>query len=156
MLCGRIVLFLGSFINYMRIVLLLTLIFAGFSGLKAQEVLEVKQTAHDFGKIPQGKPAYHFFEIVNTGKEAIKLDNVVATCGCTTPEWSKDPIEPGQSQKIKVGYNAASEGPFEKYITISYNGNQSKQLSIKGNVWKAPLGSAPSNSSIQFLKQKFQ
>ena len=45
---------------------------------------------------------------------------------------------------------------FEKFITVTYNGNQTKQISIKGNVWKAPLGSAPSNSSIQFLKQKFQ
>lgn len=145
-----------AFKLFMRKVLLLTL-FAGFlSGLNAQGVLEFKQTTHDFGKIPQGKPAYHYFEIVNVGKDPVKLDNVTATCGCTTPEWSQEPILPGQSQKIKVGYNSASEGVFEKFITITYNGNDTKQLSIKGNVWKAPLGSAPSNSSIQFLKQKFQ
>jgi hypothetical protein len=134
----------------------LALIISCFSGLRAQEVLTLKENSHDFGKIPQGKPAYYFFEILNTGKEAVKLDNVVATCGCTTPEWSQEPIAPGQSQKIRVGYNAASEGPFEKFITITYNGNQTKQISIKGNVWKAPVGSAPANSSIQFLKQKFQ
>ena len=156
MLSKWIVLFLGSFINFMRQFFLLILLLLGISGLKAQEVLEFKQTSHDFGKIPQGKPAYHYFEIVNTGKEPIKLDNVTATCGCTTPEWSQDPIAPGKSQMIKVGYNAASEGNFEKFITVTYNGNQTKQISIKGNVWKAPLGSAPSNSSIQFLKQKFQ
>jgi hypothetical protein len=140
----------------MRKVLLLALMITCLSGLKAQEVLEIKQTSYDFGKIPQGKPAYHYFEIVNTGKEPLKLDNVAASCGCTTPEWSQDPIAPGQSQQIKVGYNAASEGAFEKFITITYNGTQTKQLSIKGNVWKAPAGSAPTNSSIQFLKQKFQ
>jgi hypothetical protein len=156
MLSPWIVLFLGSFRKFMRQLLLVILILAGISGLQAQEVLEFKQTSHDFGKIPQGKPAYHYFEIVNLGKEPVKLDNVTATCGCTTPEWSQDPIGPGQSQKIKVGYNAASDGVFEKFITITYNGNQTKQISIKGNVWKAPLGSAPSNSSIQFLKQKFQ
>jgi hypothetical protein len=53
-----------------------------------------------------------------------------------------------------VGYNAAAENYFEKYITIIYNGNQSKQIKIKGTVWKAPEGSAPVNSSIDFLKKQ--
>ena len=121
----------------------------------ATEVLNLKEVEHDFGKIPQGKPVFYVFEIVNTGSVPLKLDNVQASCGCTTPEWSKDPIAAGATDKIKVGYNAANEGPFEKYITITY-GNQSKQLKIKGNVWKAPLGSAPSNQSVQFLKQQIQ
>jgi hypothetical protein len=121
----------------------------------ATEVLNLKEVEHDFGKIPQGKPVFYVFEIVNTGTVPLKLDNVQASCGCTTPEWSKDPIAAGGTDKIKVGYNAANEGPFEKYITITY-GNQSKQLKIKGNVWKAPLGSAPSNQSVQFLKQQIQ
>jgi hypothetical protein len=136
--------------------LILTLLFFGVTGLQAQDALEVKATTYDFGKIPQGKPAYHYFEVINTGTTPLKLDNVTATCGCTTPEWSQDPIQPGASTKIKVGYNAAAEGFFEKYITLTYNGSTTKQLTIKGNVWKAPVGSAPGNAPIQFLKQKFQ
>lgn len=120
----------------------------------AEEVLQLKQTEHDFGQIPQGKPVYYSFEIVNIGKKPLALDNVQASCGCTTPEWSKDPIAPGATAKIKVGYNAAAENYFEKYITIIYNGNQSKQIKIKGTVWKAPEGSAPVNSSIDFLKKQ--
>ncbi|MES1216828.1 MAG: DUF1573 domain-containing protein [Bacteroidota bacterium] len=120
----------------------------------ADDVLRLKETEFDFTKIPQGKPVFHYFEITNTGKETIKLDNVQASCGCTTPEWSHDPILPGTTAQIKIGYNAASEGTFEKFITITYNGNQSKQIKIKGVVWKAPAGSAPANSSIQFLKQQ--
>ena len=138
----------------MRQLLLLILLLSGISGLKAQEVLEFKQTSHDFGKIPQGKPAYHYFEIINIGKEPIKLDNVTATCGCTTPEWSHEPIAPGATAIIKVGYNAAAEGGFTKPITITYNTNQTKQLMIKGTVWKAPEGSAPANASVQFLKKQ--
>jgi hypothetical protein len=121
----------------------------------AADVLNLKETEHDFGKIPQGKPVFYVFEIVNTGTLPLKLDNVQASCGCTTPEWSKDPIAAGTTDKIKVGYNAANEGQFEKYITITY-GNQSKQLRIKGFVWKAPTGSAPANQSVQFLKQQIQ
>lgn len=122
----------------------------------AADALEIKDVEHDFGKIPQGKPVYYFFEISNTGSVPLKLDNVQASCGCTTPEWNKEPIPAGGSDKIKVGYNAANEGNFEKFITITYNGNQTKQIRIKGMVWKAPAGAAPANQSVQFLKQQIQ
>ncbi len=130
-------------------------LFAGAqSVLPTEEVLKLKQTEHDFSLIPQGKPVYYTFEIVNTGKTAVKLDDVHASCGCTTPEWDRDPIAPGATGKIKVGYNAAVEGFFEKSITIAYNTNQNKQIKIKGTVWKVPDGSAPVNASVDFLKKQ--
>ena len=120
------------------------------------DLLELKEAEHDFGQIAQNKPVYYSFEVVNKGTTPLRLDNVTASCGCTTPEWSKDPIPAGGSQKIRVGYNAAAEGYFEKYISIAYNGTATKQVKIKGTVWKAPAGSAPVNQSIQFLKQQIQ
>jgi len=121
---------------------------------QAPEAIVFKETVYDFGKIPQGKPVYHSFEVVNKSASPLKIDQVHASCGCTTPEWSKDPIAAGSSSLIKVGYNAAAEGAFEKFITVQYNGNQSKQIIIKGTVWKAPVGAAPSNASVQFLKSQ--
>lgn len=118
------------------------------------DLLQLKETEHDFGQIPQGKPVYYNFEIINNGKDSLKLDDVHASCGCTTPEWSTEPIPPEGTEQIKVGYNAASDGYFEKFITITYNTNQTKQLTIKGTVWKAPIGSAPANASIEFLKKQ--
>ena len=118
--------------------------------------LELKVTEHDFGKIPQNKPVYYYFEVTNKSQAPIKIESVNATCGCTTPEWNKEEIQPGATDRIKVGYNAASEGAFEKPITIIYNGGQTIQLKIKGHVWKAPTGSAPNNQSVQFLKQQIQ
>jgi hypothetical protein len=117
------------------------------------DVLEVKEKAFNFGKIPQGRPAVHYFDIVNTGPVDLRLENVQASCGCTTPEWSKEPIAPGATAKIKVGYNAYAEGPFTKTVTISYNNNQTKAITISGEVYKVPAGSAPENPSIQLLKQ---
>ena len=115
--------------------------------------LILKEESFDFGKIPQGKPVHHNFEIQNSGKTAIKLVNVQASCGCTTPEWEKDKdIVPGGKSIIKVGYNAASEGPFNKTITITYNESQTKQITIKGEVWKTPSASAPSNGALNELK----
>jgi hypothetical protein len=119
------------------------------------DALQLKETEHDFGMIPQGKPVTYVFEISNTGTTPLKLDNVQASCGCTTPEWNHEAIPAGTKDKIRVGYNAASEGPFDKYITIMY-GNLTKQLHIKGTVWKAPVGSAPANASVQILKQQNQ
>ena len=147
----------------MRKILALCLLLASVSMANAQassapqgqtppDVLQLKETEHDFTKVPQGKPVFYIFEIVNTGAVALKLDDVHASCGCTTPEWSREPIAPGATAQIKVGYNAAAEGYFEKTITITYNTNQTKQLKIKGTVWKAPEGAAPSNASVQFLK----
>lgn len=127
------------------------------SALQAQnatEAIELKEVEYDFGKIPQGKPVYHSFEVWNKTNAPLKLENVTASCGCTTPEWNREPIAAGASDKIKVGYNAAAEGYFEKYITVAYNGNQTKQIKIKGTVWKAPAGSAPANASVNFLKQQ--
>lgn len=119
-----------------------------------EDFLLVKNTVHDFGQIPQGKPVYFTFEIVNNGKTELKLDNVHADCGCTTPEWSREAIAPGATSKIKVGYNSAVENYFEKHITLTYNSTQSKQLTIKGTVWKAPEGPAPANASIDLLKKQ--
>lgn len=145
---------------FMKKIPTLLLLLAAFFFSGAQEsappadALKIKETEHDFGKIPQGKPVYYSFEVTNTGKEALKIDNVQASCGCTTPEWSREPIAPGTSTVIKVGYNAAAEGYFDKSINVIYNNNQSKQLKIKGTVWKAPEGAAPPNAAVQFLKQQ--
>ena len=117
------------------------------------EVLVLKESEFNFGKIPQGKPVTHVFEITNMGKDSLKIVNVQASCGCTTPEWERDkPLAPGKTAKITVGYNAAAEGPFTKPVTITYNGSEIKQLFIKGEVWKTPAASAPENKSLGDLK----
>jgi hypothetical protein len=117
------------------------------------DMLHLKENSHNFGKIPQGRPAVYVFEIMNTGSTALKLDNVQASCGCTTPEWSRDAIPAGGSATIKVGYNAYAEGPFTKTVTVVYNTNMTKTITISGEVYKSPASSAPENPSIQLLKQ---
>ncbi len=118
----------------------------------APESLVAKETIFDFGRIPQGKPVTHNFVITNTGKDPLVIENVQASCGCTIPEWSKEPIQSGKSSEIKVGYNSASEGQFEKTITVFYNQGQMKTLTIKGNVWRLHEQTAPRNTSVSLLK----
>ncbi|MEP7109835.1 MAG: DUF1573 domain-containing protein [Ferruginibacter sp.] len=118
-----------------------------------EDVLVLKETEFNFGKIPQGKPVTHIFEVTNDGKDSLHIANVQASCGCTTPEWDREKVQaPGEKTNITVGYNAASEGPFNKQITITYNGTQTKQITIKGEVWKTPVTSAPENKELENLK----
>ena len=123
------------------------------TAINRPDVLQIKENTHNFGKIPQGRPATTTFEIVNTGTTALKLDNVQASCGCTTPVWSREPIEPGATARIVVGYNAYAEGTFTKTVTVVYNTNMTKLLTISGEVYKTPATSAPDNASVQLLKQ---
>jgi hypothetical protein len=126
------------------------------AAIPKDDILQFKENGYSFGKIPQGRPVLHVFEITNTGKTPLLLENVQASCGCTTPEWSRDPIAPGATVPIKVGYNAYAEGQFNKTVTIFYNNGQTKALIISGEVYKLPATAAPENASVQFLKQTNQ
>jgi len=117
------------------------------------DLLILKETEYDFGKIPQGKPVTHVFNVSNKSTDSLKISNVQASCGCTTPSWERDKaVAPGTETNITVGYNAAAEGPFTKLITIAYNEGQTKTITIKGEVWKTPATSAPENKAASDLK----
>ncbi len=116
------------------------------------ERIRLSESSWNFGKIPQGKPVTHLFMVTNTGQDALTLENVQASCGCTTPEWDHKPIAPGSTSEIKVGYNAQAEGAFDKNITIFYDKGRMKVLSIKGEVWRTPDQPAPKNVSTTLLK----
>lgn len=118
----------------------------------AEDNLGLAETSFNFGKIPQGKPVTHDFVITNTGKTELKLDNVQASCGCTTPVWKAGPYKAGETSLITVGYNAASPGQFTKTVTVTYNNGLSKVITISGEVWQAPATPAPENKSVQVLK----
>ncbi len=116
------------------------------------EPVRFSELVYDFGKIPQGKPTTHTFVIENTGLDTLIVENVQTSCGCTTPEYSRAPVLKGQKTTLKVGYNAAAEGAFEKSVTVYYNNGQAKQIIIRGNVWKTPDQSVPGNASLNVFQ----
>lgn len=119
---------------------------AATSAVQNPDALKFVSEIHDFGEIPQNKPAEHEFTFTNTGKEPIILQRVQASCGCTTPSYSKDPILPGKTGSVKAAYNAAAAGHFSKTVTV-FSNIGTKVLTIKGNVEKAPDSSVPQNKS---------
>jgi len=102
---------------------------------KPEEVIKLSFENYSFGKIKQGVPVTTYFEVKNISNKPVLIEEVVPTCGCTTPEWDKAPIPPNGTAKIKVGYNAASVAPFTKDINIRLAGiDQMKTIRISGEV----------------------
>ena len=97
---------------------------------------------HDFKEIPQNVPATAEFKFRNNGKKPIILSNVQASCGCTAPDWPKEPIMPGKDGVIKATYNAASPNAFTKTVTVTAKDIADNMvLRISGTV-KAKEGAA--------------
>lgn len=104
----------------------------------AQGSFKFKSESHDFGKVIEGDVPTYTFTFKNTGSAPIILHNVKPSCGCTSPEWTKDPVMPGDEGKIIVKYNSRGRiGVFNKSITITSNASEgTKVIRIKGVVEK--------------------
>lgn len=102
---------------------------------------------HDFGTIKEGPQAEYVFVFKNVGKSPLIIQNASASCGCTTPEWPKEPIMPGKKGKMVVRYNTQGRvGPFNKTVFITSNAASDKEryeLFIKGTVEAANAAAAP-------------
>ncbi|AYA36780.1 DUF1573 domain-containing protein [Hymenobacter oligotrophus] len=105
-------------------------------GASAQGVLEFTQTLHDFGNVAEGSVATHEFKFKNTGNQPVVIANVQASCGCTTPDWTKTPVMPGKTGFIRAAYNSAGRpGQFNKTVTVTSNAaTPTMVLTIKGAV----------------------
>ncbi|MCP4312061.1 MAG: DUF1573 domain-containing protein [Bacteroidetes bacterium] len=103
--------------------------------------LSFEKDLHDFGKFAEadGKVTYKF-EFVNTGGDDLLVQNVTASCGCTAPQWTREPVPPGAKGYVAATYNPAGRpGPFRKYITVISNSNPgSIRLTIAGEVTPKP------------------
>lgn len=103
---------------------------------------------HDFGTIPEGPSAEHVFTFTNTGKEPVVIERVQPSCGCTAPDWTKEPIAPGKTGMVKATYGTQGRpGYFEKNMTVFTNAGI-KTVNFKGTVEKAPETSVPQNGSL--------
>ena len=124
------------------IVSFLFVLIAGFA--LAQEVDEqmtgpkiyFAETSFDFGDITQGERVEHVFVLENIGNEPLILTDVRTTCGCTAPEWPREPIIPGEKADLKVVFNSTGKiGVQNKVITVMSNAvNNPARVKIVTNV----------------------
>ncbi len=109
-----------------------------------QADFKFEKEVNDFGTIKEGTQATYDFKFTNTGKEPLLITNVQASCGCTSPKWSKEPIKKGETGIITAVYNSTGRpGAFNKSITVTSNAKTaSKVLYIKGTVEAKPVPAA--------------
>ena len=106
---------------------------AGAKGGKSGEI-SFKVKVHDFGYIKEEKgPVSYDFEFTNTGSTPLLIISARAQCGCTRPEFPKQPIRPGEKGHIKVTYLPVGSGSFEKTIEVKTSNNKAI-LRVRGNV----------------------
>jgi len=138
-----------------KIVFIATLLFfAGFvmaqdksveAKTKSGPQISFKTTLHDYGEILVGANGTYQFKFTNTGNEPLILSKPRSSCGCTVPTWPKEPILPGESNKIKVTYNTHHVGTFNKTVTVYSNAKNKSAvvLRIKGKVNPKPAEALP-------------
>lgn len=112
----------------------------GTTAIFAQAKAEITfdKTTHDFGTFSEKDPKVScVFTFKNTGKASLIIHQAVASCGCTVPSYTKEPIKPGETGEIKITYNGAGRFPghFKKTITIHSNAkNEMVRVYIEGDM----------------------
>lgn len=113
--------------------------------VKVPEITFEKQV-YDYGQIFVGDNGECSFNFKNTGKSDLILTNCSSSCGCTVPEWPKEPIPPGGKAAIKVKYNTGRMGPINKQVYVDSNTGTRVTLTITGNVNAKPTEAVPQNN----------
>ena len=95
---------------------------------------------HNFGEIPFSTEAEFEFIFSNTGSAPLLVTHVKSTCGCTIPEWSREPVKAGEKGSIRVSYDTHRVGVFTKSIYVYSNaGNGVQRLTVTGKVKAADV-----------------
>jgi ABC-type Fe3+-hydroxamate transport system substrate-binding protein len=91
---------------------------------KGNPVITFDEMVHNFGNVIQGEKVEYSFKFTNTGDKDLLITDASSSCGCTVPDWPKEPLRPGKSAYMKVVFNSAGKDGFtEKEITIKANTN---------------------------------
>ncbi len=106
--------------------------------------VEYTDMVHDFGEIVEGEHVKYAFRFKNTGGEPLIISDAKGSCGCTVPDWPREPIAPGSSGEIKIEFDSKGKGSDDgqkqtKKVTVTANTNPPQTyLTITGVVKKDP------------------
>ena len=108
-----------------KLIIMSLLLVCGISFASAQAEIKFDKLIHNFGTFSEKESKVTcVFNFTNAGDQPLIINQAVASCGCTVPEYTKAPVQPGESGQIKVTYNGAGKFPghFKKSITVRTNG----------------------------------
>ncbi len=136
--------FLSKNVKKMKKIIMMTLMLVcGMTAVMAQKPAQIKfdKTTHNFGSFSENEPKVSCsFTFTNIGEQPLVINQAIASCGCTVPEYTKTPIQPGEKGEIKVTYNGTGKFPghFKKSITVRTNGAvEMTRLYIEGDMTEA-------------------
>lgn len=89
--------------------------------------ISFEEEEHDFGNITKGEAVEHIFKFTNTGKAPLVITNASSSCGCTVPEFTKDPIQPGETGEMLVKFDGSGKGQVTKTVTVTANTEAGKE-----------------------------
>jgi hypothetical protein len=120
------------------LVVMFTAMFASAQTAEAKKPsLTFEKTTIDYGTIKQNSEPLRTFKFKNATGKPVIITNATGSCGCTVPDYPKQPIAPGESSKIDVRYDTNRPGPFTKTVTVTTNDGESLTLTITGTVQQA-------------------
>ena len=126
-----------------KIILMTLMLVCGFAYVMAQKPAEIKfdKTTHNFGTFSESSPKVTCtFTYTNVGESPLIINQAIAACGCTVPEYTKAPVQPGEKGEIKITYNGEGKFPghFKKSITVRTNGVvEMTRLYVEGDMEEA-------------------
>jgi hypothetical protein len=114
--------------------------------------IKFEEELFEFGEITQGEKVEHTFMFTNTGEADLIVTSAKGSCGCTVPDYPKQPLKPGESAPIKVTFDPAGKsGMQSKTVTLTTNTENGKEtFVIKANV-KAGEGTTPAKSRTKTI-----
>ena len=126
-----------------KLILTMLMTVCGLTVTLAQKPAQIKfdKTTHNFGTFSEKDPKVTWtFTYTNIGEQVLVINQAIASCGCTVPEYTKEPVKPGEKGEIKVTYNGTGKFPghFKKSITVRTNGAvEMTRLYIEGDMTEA-------------------
>lgn len=118
----------------MKNILLLLFLFSS-TLLFGQDIIWLSPTEHDFGEFERYDMQQVEFKFKNNSGEAVVIDNVRTTCGCTSPDWTEEPIPADSTSTITIEYDARKLGYFRKKVKVYFSGiRKGEKLLVEGEV----------------------
>ena len=89
---------------------------------KGAKIEFLEKGIHDFGQLTEGDTVEYLYKFVNKGELPLVINNITASCGCTTPDWPRDPVAPGEESAVRVRFNSrGKQGEQRKTVTVYAN-----------------------------------
>jgi hypothetical protein len=134
----------------MKTLFVLVAVFFATMTMATAQKMEFETIEVNYGDIVKGTNGVREFKFKNTGAAPLIIESAQGSCGCTVPDYPREPIMPGETKSVKVKYDTQRVGPFTKYVTLKSNSTENSEvrLTIRGNVQEEPAATPDKGKTL--------